>query len=278
MTFSRTVRGISEPLLTDPSLPPNLLPSIQDWIKSRFWIDTPFEMQFETELLRDVEREMGVSAPFDPSSSEASLADLLERVAISENFAIRLLAILVRSTYHEPAAQLAKIFEAPGSKWEVIIDDDVGQRLSSRLTGPTPEAIQDIADLSGPAHRHLVNAMNKLTSPDDSDPWIAYQEAVKAVEAAAQPIVVPNDSKATLGKINGVMRATESDWMVVLGRENVADVIRRSEILWTTDHERHGSDDPPPPVTPKQAQAAFALALGLVDYFARGLIFRVTEK
>jgi len=69
-----------------------------------------------------------------------------------------------------------------------------------------------------------------------------------------------------------------SKWAVVLAEETIEDVARRASILWKTPHERHGSDQPGPPVTVEQAQAGFDLALGLVDYLARGLIYRVDDE
>ena len=70
------------------------------------------------------------------------------------------------------------------------------------------------------------------------------------------------------------MRNKQSKWAVILAGETVEDVIRRMEALWKNPHERHGSDRPQPELTIEQAQAGFSLALGLVDYFTRGLIYR----
>jgi hypothetical protein len=98
---------------------------------------------------------------------------------------------------------------------------------------------------------------------------------VKAVEAAAHRTVLPDDSGATYGKIINAMKDKPSKWAVVLSTEEVVDVIKRMEILCYKPHERHGAHEPEPRVTLAEAQAGFALALGLVDYFARGLIYRV---
>ncbi len=144
-------------------------------------------------------------------------------------------------------------------------------RLTLRQSAPVAEAV---AAFSSPAKKHLEKARKKLSGPNP-DPGGAYLEAVKAVEAAGRPVVIPDDPLATLGKMNAAMRAKPSKWAVVLPAEKAADAIGRMEALWETPHERHGSDDPDPPVTAEQAQAAFALALGLVDYFTRGLVHRV---
>lgn len=101
---------------------------------------------------------------------------------------------------------------------------------------------------------------------------------MKAVGAAARPVVTPTDPLATLGKMIAALEAKPSKWTVVLTEETVEDVIRRASILWKTPHGRHGSDQPVPPLTAEQAQAGFDLALGFVDYFARGLIYRVGDE
>lgn len=116
--------------------------------------------------------------------------------------------------------------------------------------------------------------MLKLTQPGEKDPVGSYSESIKAVEAAARPVVAPKDALATLGTMISAMRDKESKWEVTLSAERVEDVVRRAEALWFTPHERHGSDLPQEEVTVERAQAAFNLALSLVDYFARGLIRR----
>jgi hypothetical protein len=258
-----------------PPPPANLLPSIQGWIEDRLWIASPYETQFDWEQLRAIERSIGVYVPFDPSSADAAIADVRARVEVSEEFAVRLLAILLaRVNAGSPAAnELAEIFEAPGSKWEVVTGENGPSGITLRHTGPVPDVVQRIMPFSNPASAYLQKAFEKLNRPDP-DLVGAYSESIKAVEAAARPVVIPDDPLATLGKIISAMRDKPSKWAVVLGEETVEDVVRRAEIVWQSPHERHGSDDPGPAVTLEQAQAAFDLALGLTDYFARGLIFR----
>ncbi len=274
-THYSLVRGKVEPLLTGKPPPGNLLPSLTQWIAERFWLDTPFGIELDSSRFQDAERRLGVGVPFEQSTEQGAMDDCLERVGRSEDFTVRLLAVLLPSCSSQAVAELNSIFEAPGSKWEVVVPADGNARLSLRQSGPVAEAIQGIKPFSEPAYEHLGKALERLTRPGDPDPGVAYIEAVKAVEAAARPVLIPDDPLATLGKMIRAVRDKESKWGVVLRGETVADVIRRAEILWTTPHERHGSDDPDPPVTQEQAQAAFDLAIGLVDYFARRLIYRV---
>ena len=240
---------------------------------------------FNADVLQELERNLEVGVPFDDTSATAAVDDLIGRVNRSEEFAIRTLSILLsRTTNRNRQRALAEIFESPGSKWEVVTfgGEPGGRSQKARLTlrqsGPVAEVVKGLAEFAAPAHGHLEKALEKLSRPGDQDPGGAYFEVVKAVEAAARPVIIPTDPIATLGKIVDALEAKPSKWAVVLGEETVEDVTRRASILWNTPHERHGSDEPAPPVTVEQAQAGFDLGLGLVDYFARGLIYRVGDE
>jgi hypothetical protein len=52
------------------------------------------------------------------------------------------------------------------------------------------------------------------------DPVKAYSEAIKAVEAAAAPVLTPNDSLATLGKLIGHLAGNLGAWNMVISKGN----------------------------------------------------------
>jgi hypothetical protein len=281
-----TVREMAEPRIVGNPLPANVRPSVEQWLRSFFWDADPTtrEYRFPTQLLNRLERKLGVAVPFDPTSDRAAFDDFLDRVSRSEEFAVRSLAIILSSGGDRGRFSiLAEIFESPGSKWEVLTESfkvsksttHFKSRLTLRQNGPVPEAIAGLAEFGTPAHGHLDKAMRKLVEPGDPDPVGAYSESIKAVEAAARPVITPNDGLATLGTMISTMRDKESKWEVILAGERVDDVVRRMEALWKTPHERHGSDLPQPEVTIEQARAGFSLALCLADYFVRGSVRRV---
>jgi len=80
------------------------------------------------------------------------------------------------------------------------------------------------------------------------DPSGAYREAVRAVEAVAKPVILPNNDRATLGQM---------------------------ESVWTGQLDRHGTDDETVPlnVSPAEADAAFSACLNLVR-----LLWEVTSR
>ncbi|MYI83116.1 MAG: hypothetical protein F4056_07445 [Chloroflexi bacterium] len=123
--------------------------------------------------------------------------------------------------------------------------------------------------------QHLRDAWQKVWGRS-SDASGAYREAVRAVEAAYAPIVLPRDEGATLGKIIAALRDKPEKFAVRLGGrgvvESVASVRAMFELLWTSQLDRHGTsnEDVPLTVTLEQAQDAVALATTLVHLAQQG--------
>jgi hypothetical protein len=119
-----------------------------------------------------------------------------------------------------------------------------------------------------------VAAWNKIAGRQP-DPSGAYREAVRAVEAAAKPVVLPDAARATLGTMIAAMRDKPEKWTTSLG--SVDDVRNMMQLLWTNQSDRHGTDDEDAPmnVTPEEADGAVHLALTLTRFFAAGQVRRV---
>lgn len=174
------------------------------------------------------------------------------------------------------AAGLNELLRRGGSVWEVVpIDEEIGYQLARRAIGPVREAIAELA-ASGRAHQHLVAAWNRLSgrNPDTTG---AYREAVRAVEAVAKPVILPNSHKATLGTMIAAMRDKPEKWEVTLG--SVDDVRRMMEQIWTNQLDRHGTDDETVPLTvsPEQADVAVHWAIAVVRLFAGGHVRSVAQ-
>lgn len=109
-------------------------------------------------------------------------------------------------------------------------------------------------------------------------PSSAYSHAIKAVEAAAIPVVSPKNGSATLGTVIGQVRA-DGDWIIPLTREkdpgHVAGMLLSMlEALWVGQSDRHGSPLPPISITSEAAQAAVLMATTLVQWFQSGTVRR----
>jgi hypothetical protein len=131
---------------------------------------------------------------------------------------------------------------------------------------------------SGRAGRHLASAWHDVYKRDPAASE-GYREAVRVVEVAAIPIVIPNDSGATLEKVIPALRNASNKWRIVLtpsGSDPVETVAHMCELLWKSQWDRHGVSDESVPlnVSLPEAQAAVHLASTLVQWFTSGAVMR----
>lgn len=172
---------------------------------------------------------------------------------------------------------LETVLQRCGSAWRV------GTRGGYRgLERRVLEGVLDGAEhaMSTPGHAgaRLREAWHSLYGTE-ANPTHAYAMAVKAVEDAAIPVVVPRQSGATLGHVIGRLR-DDGDWSMPFTREDPAaptsdTVLRLCQALWRGHHDRHGGDpSAPQSVGQEEAEAAVQIAVFLVHGFAAGMIAR----
>lgn len=108
------------------------------------------------------------------------------------------------------------------------------------------------------------------------DPEESYEKAIKSVEEAGVPVVTPNDSKATLGKMIRVMQ-DQGDWALEpVDAKDARDfglLVAMCKTLWEGQPSRHGANGYRKP-TQGEAEAAVFLAVPLVQWFSSGQIQR----
>lgn len=107
-----------------------------------------------------------------------------------------------------------------------------------------------INTLPGNASGHLGKAW-AAAFDQEPNPSTAYSEAIKAVEAAAIPVVLPNDPLATLGKVVGELRANPAE-------------VRGGVLAGRVTGEGHDT------VAARSCHRACLLAVGQPDRQARG--------
>ena len=172
---------------------------------------------------------------------------------------------------------LEVLLHSHGSAWTIGKDEDGRPCLERRVDETTTAAAKAEMDQGGNAPTHLRRAWHRVygRNPDAGG---AYREAVRAVEAAAKPVITPNDRVATLGKMIIAMEAKPSKWHVVLdgnGRgSGLAHVVGNCKALWTSQLDRHGTDDETVrlDVSAEEAEAALHLATTLVHWFRTGAV------
>lgn len=189
--------------------------------------------------------------------------------------AYALSTLTTTATTRMPAIQeLEHVLARSGSVWEVTpITDEITREtryiLTRRDLAAAKAAISEITSQHDRAGRFLFDAWKAIASTDPQ-PNEGYDKAVKAIEAAAGPVITPNDRNATLGKMIGAMRDKPEKWTFVLGND-ICPVIRMAERVWG-EHFRHGTDERRTDHTLPEADAAVHLAIPLVRYFSGGLM------
>jgi hypothetical protein len=139
----------------------------------------------------------------------------------------------------------------------------------------------------------LARATTRPAAADDLDaawravyglhpnPSRAYQLAIRAVEHAAVPVVLPKAKLATLGTVRDHLREAAPKWRVELGRAGDAEVqylVSAISLLWSGQVDRHGGQINFAEASQRQAQEAVQQAILLVRYFAGGFVVRRDES
>ena len=174
--------------------------------------------------------------------------------------------------------RLDELLARAGSMYRVVAGEPsyLGRRVSK-------EEVNSLASLQANTDKpgqHLGRAWRAIFGLEPR-PGEGYREAIKAVEAAAIPIVSPNNQKATLGTVIADLKNRPESWRVDLHSPTpelqVPAIVGVLELLWKGQSDRHGTPDPDAPleVTLPQAEAALHLALGLVQWFVNGTVASV---
>lgn len=174
--------------------------------------------------------------------------------------------------------RLELLLKSSGSKWSVGIRTGAKLGLVQRVPEGVQTSVDGTISSSGHAGIRLAEAWSAAfgIAPDPSR---AYALAVKAVEDAAIPVVSPNDTTATLGKINSQMRST-GNWGLPLAREDEHATTSKTllsvmKMLWAGQADRHGGHhDPSLVITQEAAEVAVMTAATLVQWFTSGAVAR----
>jgi|SRR5580704_5030288 hypothetical protein len=181
----------------------------------------------------------------------------------------------------EPAVkELHRALKQAGANYVVVQPDpEWGRyRLERRTVPAAAAAARAQTSLPGNASDHLGKAWSAAFGREPN-PSAAYSESVKAVEAAAIPLVLPNDRLATLGKVVSELRTNRQKYSVVFSRDAspakgttlspLEVVIALADSLWSNQTDRHA---PILPITQAQAELAVNLAVTLVHTFRSAVI------
>jgi hypothetical protein len=246
---------------------PWMLRALQLWAAEYLWEGS----YSNTDLLQAMELDL---RPFDPWMARGSgmADDVSDRIGRESGMDIIgwLVANIPKTWEYESKIEaLAAILKRAGSAWEPTRVAEGEWRLTRRDLAAAKDAIASVGPLSARVNGFLTSAWQQVATREP-DPGGAYDQAVKAVEAAAQPVVLPTSAKATLGTIIKALEDKPEKWDFAL--DDLETVIAMCRTLWTK-HYRHGTqlrEDH----TLEEADAALHLAIPLCRFFAGGLVTR----
>lgn len=263
-------------------VPPWMMTPLVRWLQPLLEVtDDLGERYPNVDFIEGLEMNCRLLAPLDRTRPVADLQGLIED---DPSFGIRVIEYVIGTfriidnpPHHLGNSRLAplqQILADSGSAWEItaldVKDGHEGEKhlvLTRRDLAEAKLAITDIREQNNRAGSFLADAW-KAVAAQDPRPGEAYDKAVKAIEAAAQPVILPNNTGATLGQIISAMNDKPTKWMFALG--DLETVIAMMKQVWT-NHFRHGTqkrDDH----TLQEADAAVHLALPLLRFFVGGLI------
>lgn len=187
-----------------------------------------------------------------------------------------LIAKLMHWGQDEYADELEKVLERAGSAWRVGLRAG-NPGLERRVPLGVQAAAEGAMAVQGHAGTLLSEAWRAVFGVEPN-PEVAYSKAVKAVEAAAIPVVVPAESGATLGRVLAKMK-THGDWVLPLAREHAeyptaSVLLGMVQALWSGQDDRHAGQPNYKPSEQEAAETAVLMAVPLVQWFSDGTIAR----
>jgi hypothetical protein len=261
-------------------VPGHLKDPVRIWVERFLWVNPPTESAYpDTNLMMEMQAALQVRLDWS-FSTEQAVEDLLRRMEEDDAFALDVIDFLLHQRAPEAwAEELNEMLARGRSEWEVTESPEGAPgnwRLTKRGLGPIMGSIEETKDYSQRAHTLLMRAWGRLSGLH-SDPSSAYGDAVRAVEVVMRPVVTPDDSKATLGKMISALRDKPEKWQVVLEDATTEDVATMANIIWRSQLDRHGTDDESVPlsVSQEEGDAAVHIAIALVRLFGADLVRRV---
>lgn len=232
-------------------------------------VSTRWISQFELEYGRPILSNYREKARADDLWRAFEETDEHDLVAILD---YQLYKLYYRSkTFPLEASTLEAMLFKSGAGWHVV--ERAGYvRLERRLSEGVALGVDKIVSASQQSSKLLQDAWNAAygTAPDSTK---SYSSSVKAVEAAAIPVISPNNDRATLGTCIRDIASKPDKWSFTLTGENqhpVEQVRQMMKLLWGSQDDRHAGNKPYEPVSLQQARTAVMLATTLVGWFDAG--------
>lgn len=263
-TSSKKVESLYE------GIPPHLSPSLLYFLQGKFGYRTPprgGKSSTKTDMMFEVA--LRARVPVRPGLSGTNLMnDILNKCLDNEELFLDVVDATL-SLAPEKHSSLKDIFLNAGSAWTV---SPAGDSLTRRVEPTAQKQIEEIVGSSHSASTELAEAWESAygRSPNPSDAW---DHSIKAIETALWPIVLPKNSKATLGNIEKALKDKPSKWNFGLHSHSIGSVETLHALLkmvWPNP-DRHGTGESRAP-TQIEAEGVVHIAIIVVHWVQAGLL------
>ena len=238
-------------------VPEHLRTPISYWLRSEF--TQPGGHYFNERFMTKVVAAARLSLSMRDCATPKDLyAWLIEPHFVTDDQLLDVLHVTLQLNQSYRTGDLDQVLELGGSVWRAT-----ERGLVRRVDPVAQEAYEQSTKAEDTASAELTEAWSRAhgRNPDPSD---AGDHAIKAVETVLIPIVVPNNSKATLSNPIGELRSQSDRWqLAVRGRtrdHSVAPLVEMLSVIWP-DPNRHGSATPEAPATVEGGHALSSTSL-----------------
>lgn len=175
------------------------------------------------------------------------------------------------------ARQLDGILREGDSVFTVSEDcSGLERRMDETLHATYDKAMEAGAAKAQTAPEHLRAAFTEAYGINP-DPSAAYSRAIKAVEAVANPLFLPNAPEPTLGKVRSHLEQGGHKYEMVIADKTGAPasidaVVAMVSLLWHGQRDRHEGGPTSAPLTQEAAETAVHTAAILVHWISNGSI------
>ncbi|MGH3631643.1 MAG: hypothetical protein ACRDRL_29920 [Sciscionella sp.] len=180
-------------------------------------------------------------------------------------------------TFESHARVLSGILNEGNSAFTVSADGrGLELRIDEALHATFDKAVEAGLSAAEAAADHLRAAFSDVYGIRPT-PGAAYSHAVKAVEAVANPLFLPNEPEPTLGKVRARLDQGRNKFEMVIADRTGAPAgieaaIAMVGLLWHGQRDRHEGGPTTAPVTQEAAETAVHTAAILVQWISKGII------
>lgn len=277
--WDATDEEYAELLVIREPIPETLDETINDWLLEFFRTQMDYR-GVDRKLVSLIEAALRVRLELPDKPGADDLTEVIREQG--DQYTLRVIDFLLAqhgaldSTGQPPAnvAFLMAQMDLSSSAVKVVRQDQ-HFRIARRLPEGVEEAAQRaVTDANTTAGRHLATAWREMQSlkPDASK---VLREGIQAVEAAAGPVVTPNEKKPRLGKIVATLR-DQKGWRLVFAQrddghpDHKAVLIGMLETLAFAEQHRHSGHG----YSEVEAIGHVELAATLVGWFSAGVVVR----